>query len=197
MALVPIALTCGNGTRFTDTSGGCNSFAYAPIQPADIPKFQGPKFSIFYRAKLHAGAPAVGGARVGVGDINAVGKRFYTHLNLTAGRFHFIGLIDTDACGFQIVFDYDIASDANEHSMAWTYDTGNVWSAYWDGVAVLSGAPTCLDLSAPTSPDDVFLMCGTTQFVGTEMFDLDRVMYSNQVVPSTQIALIHGDCGQF
>lgn len=197
MALVAVPMTCGNGTRFTDSFGGCNSFAQSLVGTNAY--FRGPKFSMFGRVKLVNAALSGFTGRVGI-SIGAGGAspiRQYINLTVTATQIHFIPILDTTACGFQIVADQFIPKDTNEHSWAWTYDQAGLWKLYVDGAQVDGGAAVCADISGPATAGDIYAAVGNIAFDGTEVFNMDRLMYSNGIAPASQIASIHGDCMAF
>ena len=195
MALVAIALTCGDGTRFTDSSGGCNSFAYTTVGTSA--NYRGPKFTIMYRLKRHSGTPTIPGARVGMADVNGTARRFWLEVDPDGVNFTIRGKLDTTACGAVTVFSFTKTQDANEHSVAWSYDQAGIYRSYWDGVQQGTGASPCSDISNPAAAGDIFMIAGATNFGGVEIFDIDRVMFTNDLVSSSQIATIDGNCSSF
>lgn len=197
MALVPVLMNCGNGTRFTDSFGGCNSFA-STLVGTDA-RFRGPKFSIVYRLQLVSAGLTSGSCRVGIspGGGGASPIRQYLGVTVSGSTFHLLPILDTTACGFQIVTDVSKAKDTVEHSIAWTYDQAGSWALYWDGSQVGSGAAPCADISGPATVNDIFHIVGSTDFGGVEVFNIDRVMYANDVMLAAQILDIHNNCAHF
>ena len=107
------------------------------------------------------------------------------------------GKLDSTACGAVTVFTFTKTQDANEHSVAWTYDANGTYQAYWDGVQEASGSSPCSDVSNPAASDDIFFIAGATNFSGAEIFDIDRVMFSDDIMTSSQVADIDGNCSAF
>lgn len=188
MAIVAVAMDCGNGTRFTDTSGGCNSLAYTVIGTNS--NFLGPKFSIMFRLKLVNGSLTIEGGRVGT-------PRFFLRVVPGSTLFTVTGNISTTACGTIVDFTFTKTKDTSEHSLAWTYDQAGLSKAYWDGVEEYSAAASCSDISAPTSVTDRFSIEGATNYGGVEVFNIDRVLFAPAVAPASQILDIHQNCSSF
>lgn len=195
MALVPVAMTCGQGTRFTDSFGGCNSYAYTTI--GTDAHFRGPKFSIMYRLKLVNGSLTTGSCRVGVADVSGSATRYYLSVVISAGNFEGLAVVDNLTCGFTIVHSLPVeVKTTTEHSIAWTYDQDGQSLLYWDGNLTDSTLAPCDDVSQATA-GDIFQIAGATQFDGVEVFDIDRVMFANDVLPAAQILDIHQNCTHF
>jgi hypothetical protein len=194
MALVAVAMTCGNGTRFTDSFGGCNSYAQATIGTNAI--WLGPKFTILYRLDLINIGISSSGARVGVADVNGSARRFWLAV-VVGASFTITGNLNTTACGSVTVFSFTKTKDTSEHSVAWTYDANGNWVSYWDGAQQSTGAAPCSNLSGPAAVDDVWQIAGTTDFGGNECFNIDRVFFADDVAPASQILDIHTNCGSF
>jgi hypothetical protein len=192
MALVAVTMDCLTGCRFTDSLGGCNSFAYAII--GTDPRWLADKFSMMCRFKL----ASVGGARrFRIGPATSIGTfyRFRLSCEIDGSNFLLHGIIDSDA-GFSD-FTASPVADLNEHSVAWTYDKTGIQNLYYDGVLVNTGASPGLSVAGGEAVDDIFMIAGSSQFTGVEEYNLDRVIYTNAIMPSSQILDIHTNCSSF
>lgn len=192
MALVAVSMTCEEGLRCTDSLGGCNSFAYTTIGTDS--RWLSDKFSLMCRFKL----ATVGGARLfRIGPATSIGTfyRFRISCEIDGSNFLLHGIIDSDA-GFSD-FTASPVADLNEHSMAWTYDRTGVQNLYYDGVLINTGASPGLSVAGGEAVSDIFMIAGSALFTGVENYNLDRVIYTNAIMPAAQILDIHTNCGSF
>ncbi len=192
MALVPVTMDCGQGTRFTDSFGGCNSFAFATIGTAS--EFRGPTFSMMYRFRLHTGSLTSGQGAFGVGP---GGGRCFLEVAVSGSNFVVSGKILSTGCGSVTVFSFTKPKNTTEHSVAWTYDANGDYHAYYDGVEQSTGASPCSDIANPSAITDILRIAGNTNFDGTEVLDVDRPMFSSDIAPASQILDIHTTCSSF
>ena len=195
MALVAVAMTCVQGTRFSDSFGGCNSYAFTTI--GTDARWLGPKFSLMFRLKLQTPGATLPGALVGCASSVPVARRFWLEVDPNGSLFTIRGQLNTTACGAVTVTTFTKTQDTSEHSVAWTYDQAGSWATYWDGAPQGSGAAPCANLSGPASAGDIFIITGAANFAGAEVFNIDRVFYANDIMTATQVANAHGNCSLF
>jgi hypothetical protein len=194
MALDPIAMDCGDGLNCTDSFGGCCSYGYTTI--GTDPRFRGPEFSFMLRFRLSSALVATAIGAVGVANSLGAPTNRVLIVQLVVSTFSFQGTVVTDLCN-ETMEGPTLAKDTNEHSIAWTYGADE-WRMYLDGALGTSGPPPCASFTDSTAAaDDIFLIAPNTFFDGGTSLYVDRVMYTDSVMPAAQILDIHQNCGSF
>ena len=196
MALTAVAMACSDGVKFPGSAANCNAYGFVTI--GTDTRWRGPKFSIMYRFKLTNTLFTAGSALVGCAIANAqVAVRFALIATVGAVNIDLQRRINTTACGASLVTFHSFAKNAVEHSVAWTYNQAGTHELYFDGSLVTSGAAPCSDISGPALASDIFTVQGNTLFDGTDIFNVDRVFYSDDVMTATQISNAHSNCASF
>lgn len=193
MSLVHQTAGWGDAIEGTDSLGGC--ITYANTTDAMDSDFQAQAFTLGFAFQLEPAAGTVNTCRWGMDSATPAvgnGKRFWIEVTSNATQFHIKCILDTTACGFQIVEDYVIARDTAAHKVAWAYDAVTGWRLVVDNAQVSSGASVCANISQPFSSSDRMTFWTSTvpgddvAFWGGQAFYTNVAMQNSQMISIQQ-----------
>lgn len=188
MSLVHQTAGFGDAMEGTDSIGGC--ITYANTTTAMDSDFNAQAFTLAFAFQLEGSAGNINTCRWGMDSATPVvdnGKRFYITVTSDATHLNINCILDTTACGFQIVTTYVLARDTAAHKVAWAYDAVSGWRLVVDGAQVASGASVCSNISQPFSSSDRMTLWSSTTPGDDAAFWVGKARYAKTAVPNAQL----------